>query len=142
MDFYVSWSHSDPLYQLHDRQCSMLISVVNVTQIWQLSRFSVLPYQVMLDSGSYSYVANGLSLPTPREVFHRQIAIVANTDIPTIICAVDKPMLARSLSLTERNQAIDKTIANAWELKLLMAEYYKSGIFDKHRRHMIERLAV
>jgi 7-cyano-7-deazaguanine tRNA-ribosyltransferase len=142
MDFYVSWSHSDPLYQLYDRQCSMLISIVNVTNIWHLGRFPTLPYQVMLDSGSYSYIANQLPLPTPREVFHRQLAIVANTDVPAIICAVDKPILERSLSLTERNQAIDKTIANAWQLKMLMAEYYKCCALDKHLNRLIEPLAI
>ena len=90
MDFYVSWSHSDPLYQLHDKQCSMLISIVAVSSIWQLTRFPQLPYQVMLDSGSYSYIANHLPLPTPRNVFNRQLAILADSDVPTIICAVDR----------------------------------------------------
>ncbi len=142
MDFYVSWSHSDPLYQLYDKQCSMLISIMNVTQVWNLSRFPLLPHQIMLDSGSYSYVSNQLPLPTPREVFQRQLAIIADTDVPTVICAVDKPILSRTLSLTERNQAIDKTIANAWELKVLMAEYYKSGEFDKQRVHLIKPLAI
>jgi hypothetical protein len=142
MYFYVSWSHSDPLYQLYDKQCSMLISVTAVSKIWKLSRFPLLPYQVMLDSGSYSYIANQLPLPTPKSIFHRQLAIVAGTDVPTIFCAVDRPMLEKSLSLAERNRAIDKTIANAWELKILMAEYNKSSMLDKHRSHPIEPLAV
>ena len=142
MEFYVSWSHSDPLYQLYDKHCSMLISTVAVSNVWQLTRFPKLPGQVMLDSGSYSYVANHLPLPTPRNVFNRQLAILANSDIPTIICAVDRPLLEKSLSLTERNRAIDKTIANAWELKILMAEYNKSSTFDKYRQHAIEPLAI
>ena len=142
MDFYVSWSHSDPHYQLYDKQCSMLISTVGVSSIWQLSRFSKLPYQIMLDSGSYSYVANQQPLPTPRNVFKRQLAILAESDIPAILCAVDRPMLEKSLSLTEKNRAIDKTIANAWELKTLMAEYNKSSTSDKHRLHTLEPLAV
>ena len=142
MDFYVSWSHSDPHYQLYDKQCSMLISTVGVSSIWQLSRFSKLPYQIMLDSGSYSYVANQQPLPTPRNVFKRQLAILAESDIPAILCAVDRPMLEKSLSLTEKNRAIDKTIANAWELKTLMAEYNKSSTSDKHRRRPLEPLAV
>ena len=142
MDFYISWSHSDPLYQLYDKQCSMLISTVAVSSIWQLIRFPQLPYQVMLDSGSYSYIANHLPLPTPRNVFNRQLAILADSDVPAIICAVDRPILEKSLSLTERNRAIDRTIANAWELKMLMAEYYKSGTSDKNGCHPIEPLAI
>ena len=43
MNFYVSWSHSDPLYQLYDKHCSMLISTVAVSNIWQLTRFPKLP---------------------------------------------------------------------------------------------------
>lgn len=142
MDFYVSWSHSDPLYQLYDRQCSMLISTVAVSNIWQLTRFHQLPYQVMLDSGSYSHIANHLPLPTPRNVFNRQLAILADSDVPAIICAVDRPILEKTLSLTERNRAIDRTIANAWELKTLMAEYYKRDSSDKRRRHPVEPLAI
>lgn len=142
MDFYVSWSHSDPLYQLYDKQCSMLISTVAVSSIWQLSRFPQLPYRVMLDSGSYSYIAHHLPLPTPRNVFNRQRAILADSNVPTIICAVDRPMLEKSLSLTERNRAIDRTIANAWELKTLMAEYDKNSTFDKRECHPIEPLAI
>src|SRR2546421_4298031 len=142
MDFYVSWSHSDPLYQLYDKRCSMLISAGAVSNSWRLDRFPSLPYQIMLDSGSYSYIANQLPLPTPRNVFNRQLAIVANSDLPTIICAVDRPLLEKSLSLTERNRAIDKTIASAWELKILIAEYNKSSAFDKQRQHSIEPLAV
>src|SRR5947208_2958703 len=142
MDFYVSWSHSDPLYQLYDKYCSMLISSTAVSTIWQLNRFPELPHQIMLDSGSYSYIANYLPLPSPREAFNRQIAIIGDIDIPIIICAVDRPMLNKSLSLTQRNQAIDKTIANAWELKILMAEYYKCGTVSKQRRFPIEPLAI
>lgn len=142
MDFYVSWSHSDPFYQLYDKQCSMLISTAAVSSIWQLARFPKLPYQVMIDSGSYSYVANNMPLPIAREIFNRQLAIIADSDIPTIVCAADMPLLGKSLSLTERNQAIDKTIANAWELKALLAEYYKSATIGKQRQHPIEPLAV
>jgi hypothetical protein len=141
MDFYVSWSHSDPIYQLYDAYCSMLISTVAVSNIWQLIRFPKMPFKVMLDSGSYSYIANGSPLPTPRKVFNRQLTILGAIDIPALVCAVDRPILERNLSLTERNRAIDKTIANAWELKVLIAEYYKSGAFGK-RQHLIEPLAV
>lgn len=134
MDFYICWSHSDPLYQLYDKQCSMLISTAAVSNVWNLSRFSQMPYQVMLDSGSYSYVANQLPLPTPGSVFSRQLAILAGCEVPSTICAVDKPILGKSLTLTERNKAIDKTIANAWELKTLVAEYYRNSTSGKQKR--------
>src|SRR6266496_5749293 len=100
MDFYVSWSHSDPLYQVYDKQCSMLISTYAVSHIWQLSRFPKLPYQIMLDSGSYSYVAGNLPLPTPRNAFNRQLAILGNSEIDSLVCAVDRPILEKSLPLT------------------------------------------
>lgn len=142
MEFYVSWSHSDPLYQLYDEHCSMLISITAVSHIWQLTRFPKLPYHVMLDSGSYSYIANGHPLPTPRSIFKRQLAIIADCTIPATICAVDHPILNQTLSLTEKNRAVDKTIANAWELKSLVAEYYSRGRFDKQKRPLLEPLAI
>ncbi|NWJ94158.1 MAG: hypothetical protein HXX20_00075 [Chloroflexi bacterium] len=142
MDFYVSWSHSDPFYQMYDGQCSMLISPTSVTSVWKLTRFSKLPYQLMLDSGSYSYISNNLPLPTPREVFKRQLHILDDCDLPTIICPVDVPMLQKTLSLTERNRAIDKTIANACELKILMKDYSQLGKNSKVRCHPIETMAI
>jgi tRNA-guanine family transglycosylase len=142
MEFYVSWSHSDPLYQLYDKRCSMLVSITAVSHIWQLSRFPKLPYHIMLDSGSYSYISNNLPLPTPKAIFHRQLRILDGLTIPAIICTVDHPILNKSMSLTEKNRAIDKTIGNAWELKALVAEYYKSGNFDKQRQNYIKPLAV
>ncbi|GCE23226.1 hypothetical protein [Dictyobacter kobayashii] len=142
MEFYVSWSHSDPLYQLYDERCSMLISITAVSHIWRLSRFPKLPYHVMLDSGSYSYISNGLSLPTPKAVFQRQLAILMGTTTPAIVCSVDHPIFGKSLSLTDKNRAIDKTIANSWELKTLVAEYYRSVGIDKQNLPLIEPLAI
>jgi tRNA-guanine family transglycosylase len=96
----------------------------------------------MIDSGSYSYISHQLPLPTPKATFKQQIAIIAHCDIPTTICAVDMPILSKQLSLTERNRAIDRTIANAWELRTLLAEYYNSDRIDKHKQHKIEPLAI
>jgi 7-cyano-7-deazaguanine tRNA-ribosyltransferase len=142
MQFYVSWSHSDPLYQEYDKHCNMLISTTAVSSIWKLSRFPVLPNRIMIDSGSYNYISNQLPLPPPKTIFKRQLAIIAQSDIPTTICAVDMPILSKLLSLTEKNRAIDRTIANAWELKTLLAEYSNSDRIDKHKQHKIEPLAI
>lgn len=142
MEFYVSWSHSDPLYQLYDERCSMLISTTSVSHIWRLSRFPKLPYHVMLDSGSYSYISNGLPLPTPKSIFKRQLAMMMGTTIPATICAVDHPIFGKSLSLTDKNRAIDKTIANAWELKTLVAEYYENVVIDKKKQPLLEPMAI
>jgi len=96
----------------------------------------------MIDSGSYSYISNQLPLPTPKTIFKRQLAIIAHSNIPTTICAVDMPILNKLMSLTEKSRAIDRTIANAWELKTLLAEYYNSDRIDKHEQHKIDTLAI
>ncbi len=142
MDFYISWSHSDPHYQMYDNDCHMLISPHNITGVWQLKRFSHLPTKVLLDSGCYSYIANNLPLPTPKETFKRQLFITQDTDLPTTICAMDIPILRKDATLGERDRAIDKTIANAWELKLLITEYSKSLSNSKPREYPIEAMAI
>jgi len=142
MDFYISWSHSDPIYQLYDRQCSMLISPTSITSVWQITRFPKMPYQLMIDSGGYSYVANQQPPPTPRQVFQRQIEILAKCDLPTTICTLDVPILGRTTTIIERSKAIDKTIANAWELKLLMAEYSKKKELGKQKIYSIKPMAI
>ena len=51
-------------------------------------------------------------------------------------------MLKNSLSLTERNKAIDKTVANAWELKVLLKNYYTNASENIQRPKNIKALAI
>jgi tRNA-guanine family transglycosylase len=51
-------------------------------------------------------------------------------------------MLNKLSTLTERNRAIEKTIANATELNLLMTQYSKKIEFSKQKIYSIEPMAI
>jgi 7-cyano-7-deazaguanine tRNA-ribosyltransferase len=143
MEFFVSWSHSDPHYQLYDPDCAMLISPTTISDVWHLGRFSSLPAKVIIDSGSYTYAANNLPLPSPRATFERQLSILGkNYQLPALLCPLDVPMLEKARSVTQRDRAIEKTIGNAWELKLLMEAYYKKVGFNNSLSYNLTAMAI
>lgn len=123
MDFYVSWYHGDPLYQLYDHECDMLISPTSVSGQWTLREFPRLPRRLMIDSGGYRYMITGGRLPSPRQAFEAQLRILGNLRIPTVLCALDHPMAEPDLSSNELDRRITQTIANAYEFRLLADMY-------------------
>jgi len=126
MDFYVSWYYGDPLYQLYDDECYLLVSPTSVSSRWSLREFPRMPRRVMIDSGGYRYMIAGGKLPTPHDAFEKQLRILGEAQIPAILCALDYPMAEPSLDPNELDRRITETIANAYEFRLL-ADQYGSG---------------
>lgn len=123
MRFYVSWYPGDPWYPLHDDDCAMLISAASVSREWTLGDFPKPPCYLMLDSGGYRYTIAPDERPTPREVFERQLRIIENHEVETILCALDYPILDPDVSSNGKDRCIDQTIAYAYEFKWLMDRY-------------------
>jgi tRNA-guanine family transglycosylase len=126
MHFYVSWYPGDPWYPLYDDDCAMLISIASVSREWALSGFPKLPRRLMLDSGGYRYAIAPNERPAPRELFKRQLRIVAGLEVETILCSLDYPILDAEASSNEKDRCIDQTIAYAYEFKELMQRHRPS----------------
>lgn len=122
MDFYVSWYQGDPQYALHDRSCAMLISVTSVSGTWTIKRLKALPQQLIIDSGGYRYANNPSEALTPKQVLERQLALKANVPIPTIVCALDYPILNSAETSNQKDASITQTIAFAYEFKNLIVQ--------------------
>lgn len=120
MHYYVSWYPGDPHYPLHDDDCSLLISITSVARDWTISELPQLPKRLLIDSGGYRFAAAPEEAPSPTEILERQLAILADASVPTIICARDYPILDRGLSSGEKDRSITQTIAFAYELKSLL----------------------
>jgi tRNA-guanine family transglycosylase len=118
--FYVSWYAHDPEYQKYDADCSVLVSPVSAPKSWTLSDFELLPRSIMLDSGSYSLLRNPVNQWSPSSVLTRQLHALQdywrNTEVT--LCHLDRPVLGADTKQTY--DAIEATIANAYELKSLV----------------------
>ena len=111
MDYYISWTHSDPVYQQFLPGCRVLVSPPNVNLVWHTDRWPRLPEKLLLDSGAFQHHRSGRQIE-PATVLQRQLQMVAGTSIPIGLCHLDVPMLGtRSVAELERRMA--QNLANA-----------------------------
>ena len=150
MDFFVSWYQGDAIYPLYDDNCSLLISITSVSRAWTIRSLPKLPQRLLIDSGGYrlgmvsstphqlasspqwniwqkhvfteKYLTQKMSLLSPQRALERQLSLLDGIVIPTIVCALDCPILDVSLNWVEKDQCITQTIAFANELKSLIAQ--------------------
>lgn len=148
MEFFVSWYHGDPHYPLYDNDCSLLISITSVGQDWTIQSLPKLPRRLLIDSGAYHLISaprfprfvsvsssNGfpqtsevltfqqrLQSLSAKKVFERQLSMLGGEKIPTIVCALDYPILNPSMTWSEKAKCISQTIALATDLKNLIIQ--------------------
>ena len=80
----------------------------------------------MIDSGGFRYATTESKSPSPRTVFQQQMAMIGSANHPVTLCALDHPTLPNRLSSVERDRAIYRTIANAYEFKRLATDVQHS----------------
>jgi queuine/archaeosine tRNA-ribosyltransferase len=119
MEFYVSWTKSDPIYWKYDPECNILISPTGVPNNWNITSLNTKPCKFMIDSGAYYYIEKKEIFPSQKEVLKRQIEILEGCSTPVVICHLDYP-ISNKLSLREKNKRIDITISNAYEFQYLL----------------------
>lgn len=122
MLFYAAWYPGDPNYAAYDPDCAMLISVTSVARVWRLKSLKTFPRHLMIDSGGFRYATTETKSPSPRAIFEQQMAMIGTIDQPTTLCSLDHPTLTNRLSSIERDRAIYRTIANAYEFKRLTTD--------------------
>ena len=92
MQYYISWTHSDPIYHERLPDLGVLVSPPNVNQVWTVYQWPALPPHLLLDSGAFQYMRNGRS-PHPRDVLQRQLRMLANANFLSAICHLDVPLV-------------------------------------------------
>lgn len=127
MDYYISWTHSDPVYQQFLPGCRVLVSPPNVNLAWHTDRWPTLPQELLLDSGAFQYQRSGRSTD-PASVLQRQLQMVAGITIPIGICHLDVPMLGtRTIAELERRMTQNLTNAH-WLINQTQTERLPSHI--------------
>jgi 7-cyano-7-deazaguanine tRNA-ribosyltransferase len=111
MDYYVSWTHSDPVYQQQLDAIRVLVSPPNVSLAWRAADWQPLPESIIFDSGAYQYHRERRNAD-PATVLRRQLQMAEGLDIPTGICHLDVPMLG-TRNLAELDQRVERNLANA-----------------------------
>jgi tRNA-guanine family transglycosylase len=105
MDYYVSWTHSDPVFQQFVPDAKILVSPPNVSLSWQIRQWPCRPQALIVDSGAFQYYRAGRR-PTPEELLSRQLHILGGEAIDCGFCHPDMPMLGtRNLAELERRVA-------------------------------------
>lgn len=122
MIFYVSWYPGDPYYPSYDDDCSLLISISSVSRDWKIKSFPQLPKQLIVDSGGFRYAYLPNESLTPKKTLERQINMLANVEIPTLVCTLDVPVIENSLPNGEKDLNLHRTIANAYEMKNMISQ--------------------
>lgn len=112
MKYFVSWTHSDPIYQRYLPTARVLVSPPNVSQSWRARDWSPPPAELIVDSGAFQHHRAGRA-PAPEEALAHQLRIVGGLDIPTAICHLDVLMVgARSPDEATRRAAQSLAQAN------------------------------
>lgn len=75
MEFFVSWTSRDPVFQEYDNEANILISPHFVNHSWTIENWKTTPARLFIDSGAYSVNERHLSV---EEVLKRQIHIGQN----------------------------------------------------------------
>ncbi len=88
MKYFISWTHSDPVYQHYFADVRTLVSPPNVSLAWQVSRWPVAPTELIVDSGAFQYHRAGRS-PSPETVLARQVQLATGLVTVVGICHLD-----------------------------------------------------
>lgn len=128
MKYFVSWIHGDPLYQSFFPTVRLLVSPPNVNQVWHVSQWETLPQELILDSGAYQYHRYKRTV-APEKVLTRQLAMIADTSIPTGICHLDVPVLG-TRNIAELDRRVQQNLEHAqWLIHTLYAQTIPSHIY-------------
>lgn len=136
MDFFVSWSHSDPIYCNYFESCNMLISTSGVSSTFNLGTWHNHPKRLIVDSGAFYYLNSSASPETQTSIFLKQVSIIRGVKAETILCHLDNPINPKASDQVSTFLSVEKTLGNAYEF-LKLFQSYNWGEYD-----LVKPLAV
>lgn len=118
--FYVSWYLGDPVYPAYASDCGLLLSPTSLSRDWTVRNLSTLPSCLILDSGGYRYSNSSERRPSAASLLERQLAIMGDAQIPTLVCPLDSPVGLGTPSVAKVDEQVAHTLAHAFELQRLI----------------------
>lgn len=92
MKYFVSWTHSDPVYQRYLPDVRALVSPPNVSQTWRAGDWPCPPEELIIDSGAFQYHRAGRA-PAPEDALRQQLRIAEGLGARAAVCHLDVLML-------------------------------------------------
>jgi 7-cyano-7-deazaguanine tRNA-ribosyltransferase len=120
MDFYISWSHSDPIYHYYFDRCNVLISPYGVNGNFNLGKWFKQPNKIIIDCGAYSYLNKSGKPANQTSIFKKQMRIIKGLNTSAIICHLDHPINPNESKQSQVFLSIERTIGNAYEFNMLL----------------------
>jgi tRNA-guanine family transglycosylase len=118
--YFVSWTHSDPVYQQRLPEVRALVSPPNVSQTWRAGDWPCPPEELIVDSGAFQHHRAGRA-PTPEEALRQQLRVAEGLGGPAVVCHLDVLMIgARGPDEAARRSA--RSLAHAhWLIRSVEA---------------------
>lgn len=123
MQYYISWTHSDPIYHETLPDLGVLVSPPNVNSVWTVRNWQTSPSRLILDSGAFQYLRSERA-PSPLEVLQRQRRMLAGQEGAAAICHLDVPLIGVR-EPTELQRRVTRSLENA---QWLMAHAREEGL--------------
>jgi 7-cyano-7-deazaguanine tRNA-ribosyltransferase len=111
MQYYISWTHSDPIYHEAVPGVGVLVSPPNVNLAWHVRRWPTQPVRLVLDSGAFQDFRAG-RIRDPADVLARQLAMIEGERTPTGLCHVDLPVFGIS-DVGELGRRVTRSLEHA-----------------------------
>ena len=133
MHYYVSWTHSDPIYHAELEDISVLVSPPNVSRAWRVSDWPALPQRLIIDSGAFQYLRSARQ-PEPQAVLAQQLAMIAHaTDALSAasigLCHLDVP-LRGTRNIAELDRRVERNLEQArWLMETCEATPLPAGVY-------------
>jgi 7-cyano-7-deazaguanine tRNA-ribosyltransferase len=136
MKYFVSWTHSDPVYQQYLPGVRVLVSPPNVSQTWRATAWPCSPDALIIDSGAFQHQRAGRA-PAPAEVLRQQLQLLAGLDVPTAICHLDVLMIGargpdEAASRSARSLAQAQWLMRHIEAHALQTHIEPIGVIQGH----------
>jgi len=127
LDFYISWSPSDPMYPDYFPNCNILLSPQPERRI-KIKNWSHKPNKLIIDSRAFYYLLHSNQLPPQKTVFEQQMRIIQDTNTQTYLSHLDQPIIPGTTSQSSTYSMVEKTLANAYDF----IELYHKANLDKN----------
>ncbi len=113
MQYFVSWTHSDPIFPAFFPDVRLLISPPNVNQVWQVRDWPHLPAHLLLDSGAFQYHREQRIID-PAFALERQLHLAADLDLPVGLCHLDTLVRGASNSAEIERRIVQNLTHARW----------------------------
>lgn len=128
MQYYISWTHSDPIYHQAIPDLGVLVSPPNVSLSWSLADWPVLPPRIIIDSGAYQYHRSA-RLVSPADTLERQLAIVKEQTRVIGFCHLDVPLLG-TRDHVDLDRRVMRSLAHArWLMEQVVASRLPASVY-------------